>query len=320
METQWKLRLYPKGNAENASNFLSVYLYNETENDVRIRYQFSILDSNKEAGNCVSSTRHFKKKSAPEDNWGFNKVIELSSLKSESSQLLPNDNLTIVCDLTIFGPENTVTVSKHRVEEHQIIQKLQLLSQDLEKLVFTKELSDVQIHCGDKLFHCHQVILSARSPVFKVMFQAEMTEKKTRKVEVTDLDPDIVSELLTFIYTGQTPKLTKGQTSKDDTYAKGLLQAAEKYQLEQLKKICVEKLCNNVDVKNCLDYLVIGDLFQADKLKKACLQIISINIRSVFKSKDWKEAFKDHPNLMAEVIDAIVKSEAVGDTEETVNS
>jgi len=53
---------------------------------------------------------------------------------------------------------------------------------------------------------------------------------------------------------------------------------------------------------------VIGDMYQADKLKKASLRFISSNTGSVFKSKDWKEGLKDHPNLMADVIDAMARN------------
>ena len=111
-----------------------------------------------------------------------------------------------------------------------------------------KDMCDVQIICGGQVFDCHQVILSARSPVFRIMFQADMAEKMTRKVNVTDVEPDVMSELLTFIYTGNTPKLDKldkervVKTQTFDLFAQGLLMAAEKYQLEQLKNICLEKL------------------------------------------------------------------------------
>merc|ERR1719282_863120 len=132
------------------------------------------------------------------------------------------------------------------------------------------------------------------------MFQAEMAEKKTRKIEIPEFDPSTVSALLTFIYTGQTPNL--------DDHAEDLLMAAEKYQLDQLKNFCVKKLCNNIAVNNCLNYMVIGDLFRADDLKKASLQFIIKNMGSVFKSKDWEECLKDHPTLMAEVINAFARS------------
>ena len=41
------------------------------------------------------------------------------------------------------------------------------------------------------------------------MFQAEMTEKKTKKVDIQDLEPDVVGEMLQFIYTGNTPNLNR---------------------------------------------------------------------------------------------------------------
>ena len=84
--------------------------------------------------------------------------------------------------------------------------------------------------------------------------------------------------------------------------------AAEKYQLGQLKSICSKRLCSNIEVNNCLNYLVIGDLYRADDLKKGSLQFIAINVGSVFKSKDWEECLKDHPILMAEVINAFARA------------
>ena len=168
-------------------------------------------------------------------------------------------------------------------------------------------MSDVQIHCGDKVFDCHQVILSARSPVFRVMFQAEMEEKNTRKVEIPEFHPPTVLSLLTFIYTGKTPNL--------EEHAEDLLMAAEKYQLDQLKSICSKKLYNNIEINNCLNYLVIGDLYRAGNLKKDSLQFITRNMGSVFKSKEWQENLKDHPSLMAEVINAIARSGGGGGDE-----
>ena len=165
-------------------------------------------------------------------------------------------------------------------------------------------MSDVQIHCGDKVFDCHQVILSARSPVFRAMFQAEMEEKQTRKVEIQDFNPPTMSALLTFIYTGKTPSL--------EEHAENLLMAAEKYQMDQLKNVCVGDLCSNIEVNNCLNYLVIGDLYRADDLVKASLQFIARNKGSVFKSKDWEECLKDHPTVMAKVINVIAKPEGGG--------
>ena len=80
-----------------------------------------------------------------------------------------------------------------------------------------------------------------------------------------------------------------------------------------MKSICSKELCNNLEVNNCLNYLVIGDLYRADNLKKASLKFITRNRGSVFKSKDWEECLKDHPSLMAEVINEIARPGGAGD-------
>ena len=34
------------------------------------------------------------------------------------------------------------------------------------------------------MFECHQFMLSARSPVFRAMFQSDMTEAQTKRVDI----------------------------------------------------------------------------------------------------------------------------------------
>lgn len=48
----------------------------------------------------------------------------------------------------------------------------------------------------------HRLILKARSEVFNKMFDSEMPEKKTMRLEVTNVEPDDFKLLLNYIYTG----------------------------------------------------------------------------------------------------------------------
>ena len=92
-----------------------------------------------------------------------------------------------------------------------------------------------------------------------------------------------------------------------DTLAERLLAAAEKYQLDQLKDVCVKHLCSKIGVKNCLNYLVFGDTYYAEKLKNSSLHLIERHKARIFKSNNnnWKEILQEHPNLMAEVIERL---------------
>lgn len=60
------------------------------------------------------------------------------------------------------------------------------------------------------------------------MFEHDMEEKKNSRVEVKDVEPEVMAELLRFIYTGKT-------ATNLDSMAAELLAAADKYALERLK-------------------------------------------------------------------------------------
>ena len=53
LNTHWKMKLYPKGDTPEASGYLSVYLSNQTDSEVKARYEFTILDASKQKQNRV---------------------------------------------------------------------------------------------------------------------------------------------------------------------------------------------------------------------------------------------------------------------------
>jgi len=295
-ETNWKITLYPKGNKSENSDYLSVFLYNESKADVTVAVDFSLLDHHKIPGLHSSSNIVFN--GTPNWGWGQPKFVKLKALKKHSSVWIPKDSLTLICDITIIGVKEPVAVvaeSKY-VNGEVHTEKTGQLCDDLEFALSDKEYSDVELKCGDQIFDCHQVILSARSPVFRTMFQVDMKERKNKKVDVINFEPDVVSEMLSFIYTGKTPR-------KLEELAEDLLAAAEQYQLVMLKKLCEDSLCKSLNVDNCVSRLVIGDMHQAGKLKRMSLKVIASNRKSVFESKERKELLKNHPNLMMEVLE-----------------
>ena len=71
-------------------------------------------------------------------------------------------------------------------------------------------------------------------------------------VEIHVLDPQIFKEMMDFIYTGKAPHL------HNYSMATGLLVAADKYGLEDLKVLCEDALCRNLSVKNAAHTLVMA--------------------------------------------------------------
>jgi len=310
-ESRWRMRLMVKGENPEAKDYIFVGICNVNNFDVTAGLQYSILDSSKNIQNTFPENvcfNHLKAlcETSKTQTYGC-AFVKHSTLTSRSSELLPNDSLTVVCDITILGAMKSLFVQDHSIGKSEakevLVKDLTIdagkLSQDLETAYMNKELTDVQLQCGDKTFDCHQFMLSARSPVFRAMFQADMREKETKKVDLVDLDPVVVAEMLHFIYTGETNKMKE--------LAEELLAVADRYQIENLQTLCEEFLCSMLKVDNCIELLVKGDLHYAKNLKRSSLKFISRNRDSFSKSRDWKDTLKNYPELMVEVIEQLFK-------------
>lgn len=140
--------------------------------------------------------------------------------------------MSVVADsVNISGQSNTI---QFKVPECR-------LSDDLGLLFENQKFSDVTLSVAGREFQAHKAILAgtnfaaifrnfaflcvffvlaARSPVFQAMFEHEMEERKHNRVDITDVDHEVLREMLRFIYTGKASNLEK--------MADDLLAAADK--------------------------------------------------------------------------------------------
>lgn len=85
------------------------------------------------------------------------------------------------------------------------------------------------------VLHMLMFYFAARSPVFKAMFEHEMEERKQNRVEITDVDHEVMQEMLRFLYTAKAPNLEK--------MAADLLAAADKVRkIRFIQTLCRESL------------------------------------------------------------------------------
>ena len=169
-------------------------------------------------------------------------------------------------------------------------------------MFFQNQLTDFKVECGGKSFDCHKAILAARSPVFLAMFQANMKENETNTVIIDEVQAEVISEMLSFIYTGN----ISSQDISSEIVSE-LLAAADKYQLDHLKNICEDRLCSTLEVANCVEYLVLGDMYQTFKLKRMALRLVVENMDSITDTDVIKDLFKQKPELALEVMKAVKK-------------
>ena len=120
------------------------------------------------------------------------------------------------------------------------------LSDDLGQLYESSQFADVTLACEGREFHCVKSLLVARSQVFAAMFEHDMEEAKHGRVEVKDVDSEVMDQMLRFIYTGKAPDLER--------MAAELLAAADKYALDRLK-VGEKQFRRSVNEKMMLDFI-----------------------------------------------------------------
>jgi speckle-type POZ protein len=98
------------------------------------------------------------------------------------------------------------------------------------------------------------------------MLESEMEEARTNEAKIDDIDGVVVMEMIRFMYTGEV------QNMKD--HVKELLYAAEKYELMELKKKCVESMSVYLNMKNVYETLTLADRFNADILLDNCVGLL----------------------------------------------
>ncbi|KAL0619368.1 Kelch-like protein 7, partial [Plecturocebus cupreus] len=109
---------------------------------------------------------------------------------------------------------------------------------------FLKTLCDVILMVQERKIPAHRVVLAAASHFFNLMFTTNMLESKSFEVELKDAEPDIIEQLVEFAYTAR--------ISVNSNNVQSLLDAANQYQIEPVKKMCVDFLKEQVDASNCL--------------------------------------------------------------------
>lgn len=199
-------------------------------------------------------------------------LIPRSHLFDKAKGFLPDGNLILLCEIRVHDINKFVHASSGSNPECD-------LGHQLGSLLESAALSDVTLVVGDKKLKAHKIILSARSPVFKAMFQHDTKENKENRVVISDCDPDVVEAMLKFIYTGDVPKL------KEMTH--NLFIIADKYQLERLKKMCEGALWEKLDVENAADTLVLAATHNLVQLKRSSIRFITGHISEVMKTEGW---------------------------------
>lgn len=292
-EFKWRMHVYPMGFTEECKNYLSVYLRlvscNQTE--IKVKFQFHIINA--------QGVKAYTRGSDNADTfasgtfWGQKEFIKRDFLHNKANGLLPDDNLTILCEGSFEGVR--VNLSGYSGFQDEVARCT--LSEDLGSLFKSQKSGDVTISVGDKDLLVHKVILAARSAVFATMFAHEMKESQQNRVIIKDIDYEALREMLIYIYSGKSPNI--------ESLSDRLLVAADKYNLGGLKTMCQEVLCSKVTVENAVDLLVLADKHCAEQLKVQANDFIRTHLKDMILTSAFTNIILKYPQIFAEAFTAL---------------
>ncbi|GIX70235.1 TD and POZ domain-containing protein 1 [Caerostris extrusa] len=289
--------------------------------DIALNFQFALLAedetvliSSPTAENCIFQERktffgfHLgadEIKKRERKNWNF-KLKQTKKELVESKNIFLKDNvLSLNCECTICTGVYLVTNEKHdfgvissdsRTEIFKATPRIPSsnLQNHLMSMYDDAILSDMELRTWTKTFRVHKNILSARSPVFRAMFQADMKENAMKYVEITDLDDETLDKMLLYFYNGIF-EVHHWESASE------LYQAANKYQILTLKRLCSEFLASWICATNACKILMLADMHEDEELKK-CAQTYILSEKNIMCSDNWKKFMNDNLQLAAEIM------------------
>ena len=116
-----------------------------------------------------------------------------------------------------------------------------------------------------------------------------MQENVNNIVNIEDAEPNVIDEMLSFVYTGKVKDM--------NLIACELLRISDKYFLEGLKSICEDTLCENLSVENVLKILSLADLHNVKTLRTRAVKFSVAHAKELIQNG----SFKSTENLTVQI-------------------
>uniref|UniRef100_A0A0N5BHN7 BTB domain-containing protein n=1 Tax=Strongyloides papillosus TaxID=174720 RepID=A0A0N5BHN7_STREA len=308
---EWCLHIYPNGDFKDSREYVSIFLILLSPKGAYAKFKLCILNDKKE-----------------EKNISFGGIDSYGNGGDESNGLLINDQLTILCEVKIIDPRHrnydsseitypkteesdNIEIIDPKTENHDnldasinITTPQSKLSLDYGNMFDSSIFYDCVIKVEDTEIKVHKAVLAARSPVFYDIFNSTSDQSQTNIIEIRDFNIEVVREMLKYIYTDEVSDI-QDMTNE-------MFEIANKYELDRLKAISEQSMCNSLSVENVLERFALSDKYPTERLKECCEELILKNLEYLTKTKEWEKFIFSCPSLLGSLF---LKSLNISSTE-----
>ena len=253
-DTLLELLVHPNGYSEDYRGWVSVFLCNRSDKKIYAKVQFktelinSKFDVNVGAGKA----------------YGAKKLASHASAK----EFFKDRDFVLTADVEIASEDVKILGTRDAPEDSRRLSYCEDLCENLfEKM----QGSDFTIVFNGVNVPCHKLVLAAASPVFEAMVENQHLEAIESKAEI-ELTEEVGRAFVKFIYTGD---LEEGILKE---HAVAFLELGDKYDVKVLKDLAEAEMLKQLDKKNMVEYVSIGDLFNAENLLEAALKMTKVNM------------------------------------------
>ncbi|RZF34385.1 hypothetical protein LSTR_LSTR008924 [Laodelphax striatellus] len=202
----------------------------------------------------------------------------MSPLKPKSENNAPPQP---VFTLTTLTNEAKSTVDKLYRNLHYPLKVLQHFN----SLRLNNKFCDVEIVAGGKVMKAHRAILSASCPYFQAMFSNGLIEEQKDTIELHTIQPEILSSLLDFIYTGEI-EITQENVQE-------IIIAADMLELNEVVLGCTEFLKQELHTTNAVGIYRFAEGHNCTGLAKLAFNFILSNFPRICMEEEFYDLPKE---------------------------
>ncbi|WVZ59418.1 hypothetical protein U9M48_009564 [Paspalum notatum var. saurae] len=262
----WRISCYPNG----LSRFVSKLSKNDTDHmsinltlDGRVakpiiaQVTFSLLDQHEEPvpghSICLSEIEY----SEVGSSYGCDEFFIHKEFLKESGYLVSADCFTVACHITVYRDSPLSDLQQHLLD------------------------TDVVFQVGGKTFRAHRSVLAARSPVLEAELYKGTTTAGASCIQIDDMLPQgpcgqggPERPLRSTRPRVGTDCLPHMDGVEEPMMAERLLAAADRFNMEELKLICEEKLIRLLNDDTAAKILKLAVRHRSSFLREACIEFL----------------------------------------------
>eukprot|EP00985_Skeletonema_marinoi_P000084 scaffold22_cov225-Skeletonema_marinoi.AAC.12 len=284
------------GNRHMSMNFVLMREVTSSVNTDDIKFSFVVRDAK---GKVAHEEEFVPSSASPNDRHlvGSN-LMTLFNMKganaSANGSVLLNG--TLVIDIVVQAlPKAPLT--------HTLFNPFQ---RNMLNLFYSGERADISFEFGhfrQTSIRAHKFILETNAPALARLCECVDT---SATVHIQDVSVEAFRFVLKYIYGGSPP-------NQQDVlkYGKEIIEAANRYGVSSLK-LEIERSfieLRVVDTSNCLDFICFAQENSCTALKEYAISYLIARPQDVMNVSDSAERLKDSPDLMLEILCAIMKIE-----------